>query len=1238
MNQSIESQLSQLEALEEQEAAELQELDADLKAAEEVDRNIEAFRNERRERLIQNAREHAAATLDPDDPFHPDNLEPNFFLADRQFWRDIGSRSHDAFIDAPRSAAVELVQQLVDFGQSAAEDVLPFYGELSESVGLGRDTVDDAIEGYQQENFPLETGAGKFSSVAVQAIAAFIPAKKMVQITTGLREGVKVEAMAAALVDGFAFDPDDPNLINVLNGIDGDIGDGYLQFLETDPDDEEALNRLRNMIVGGGLGAAGEMLAKVLRLARAKYHNKKAERLARKQAEGDNSLADIDSEADEVLEERVTRARRQSREEAEAEAKADPEAKPKAEADEPLRIRRADEAENTRPLKPEELDDNIRNRLQLDEDDIKNITTALREGNFRGAREILSKSIQSADMWDRLPDEETGLRVMAIIAEQIEDKFEDFVRGSNRVETDAMVMELAKEIGIDEAKVGQLVDDLVGESGLAARVLAAGMTVVDNTRHLKRKLRWAARADASDRDKAEFFAAAERNAELLALFQRSRTEIGRAQRAGRLFKEMMEDAEIDIDHFIKTSARGRQLWNSRKEMLKAKGVKEVHKHTGVSKLRRAGLAVQEMYYGNLLSSPITLAIVNPLSNGLALLLNNAAVLTAYTAGIPVRAIGKMFGKEFENVITEAEMAQRGIGLMEGLIRGGKSAWQTIKTGSPSFDKRSKVYNDLSEVIYTDPKLYNSKLGKGGAHAINTAGYMFRSPMSLLSATDDIFKALNYLPERRVKAFRLAAKKVAARKTKPKDVSKAIDDEMREILKDPEAFHERSLFDARYAVFQEKPQTPLGDTILNLGARPYIGPIFRFFLMPFISTPGNLQRQALIDSNPVLFHISRMVGQRYKQRWDALDPIEKQTLTAKQVLASSIVAWGFWANDTEKDIVVGKRQRGDSAEFDDRPDYSLKIPFTDNTWFGFNRIDPVGTLMGMGIEARRLWDEYNESRDPEVKDAALAMIELYTKVNFSLLLNESWMTSAMQTQRLMDAFVNEDRSVWEHYLARWSGQQARKLIPMSSFLGFVEGFDDPLVREAWGVRDQIMANLPFLSDDLPVSYDYMGYKRVEKGLLHTAEDDPLRKELSRLAFTYSPDEKSLKGVRLTPEQYSRWMDLMGNTPRDIFNGQTLREFLTDFIQTEEYKSYSEGFAGYEGGKVKAIKAWRSQAKALAEQELYAEFPNLEDNILLRLGAKAKALGENPADFLAEFGFTPEDLERVHKKNRSQIDFQ
>ncbi len=152
-----------------------------------------------------------------------------------------------------------------------------FFEGVAEQNALNESFNDDMRRRADEIAPANETLVGGLSRGALTFMVPYVGISKALK-------GVDTVADAAALgfvLDTTLFDPNEGNLSALIKELSPETQSVVLDFLATDPDDSEALNRLRNGLEGGVIGIALEGIFRTARFV-----------LSRKKVEADYEVAD----------------------------------------------------------------------------------------------------------------------------------------------------------------------------------------------------------------------------------------------------------------------------------------------------------------------------------------------------------------------------------------------------------------------------------------------------------------------------------------------------------------------------------------------------------------------------------------------------------------------------------------------------------------------------------------------------------------------------------------------------------------------------------------------------------------------------------------------------------------------------------------------------------------------------------------------------------------------------------
>ena len=132
-----------------------------------------------------------------------------------------------------------------------------------------------------------DTLAGSFTQGTTQFLVGMLGAGKLLKLKTGTVKGAAVAGFAS---DAVAFDPDDANLVRVLDENFGIGADVITQALANNEDDATFEKRLKNGAVGTAIGLPIDIGMAVFRSFRLREKAQADIQLAREKAEADIQL------------------------------------------------------------------------------------------------------------------------------------------------------------------------------------------------------------------------------------------------------------------------------------------------------------------------------------------------------------------------------------------------------------------------------------------------------------------------------------------------------------------------------------------------------------------------------------------------------------------------------------------------------------------------------------------------------------------------------------------------------------------------------------------------------------------------------------------------------------------------------------------------------------------------------------------------------------------------------------
>ncbi len=296
------------------------------------------------------------------------------------------------------------------------------------------------------------------------------------------------------------------------------------------------------------------------------------------------------------------------------------------------------------------------------------------------------------------------------------------------------------------------------------------------------------------------------------------------------------------------------------------------------------------------------------------------------------------------------------------------------------------------------------------------------------------------------------------------------------------------------------------------------PLFGALVAPFVKTPalilnegvayvpvvGMLHRRAKLDPATGLFQ-----GTDFGARI----PAQRAELLAKQALG--IAATAYANHLVDQGLLTGSEPSGD------KPKFSIKVG---DTWYGYGRIEPLATILGLASDLQELRNKY--AKDPEARQDVLKDIEKYGALYMKAISDNITQKSFMEGfAKFFAAAVDPERNV-----GSFLQSYATALVPAG--VAAVARTIDPIEREVTTFFDKVKGRVPGVREGLPPKYDITG-QPVERSLgevwagIKTKTPNAIQTALEDSGYVFTPSDKKIKGVELNTEQLSEYRRLAGN---------------------------------------------------------------------------------------------------------------
>lgn len=254
-------------------------------------------------------------------------------------------------------------------------------------------------------------------------------------------------------------------------------------------------------------------------------------------------------------------------------------------------------------------------------------------------------------------------------------------------------------------------------------------------------------------------------------------------------------------------------------------------------------------------------------------------------------------------------------------------------------------------------------------------------------------------------------------------------------------------------------------------------------------------------------------------------------------------------------------------------YSWKIG---DTWYNYQRLQPLGTLIGMAADVAEVWDHMNEEESDKVpKMLAVAFANAVTN------------QTALQGLTSVVQVMSDPTRYGPKFIQQYAGSVVPNVVAQPTAML------DPVVREVNSITDAVKARIPGLRSELLPQRDIFGEPIQTKERMGavspvtetTESTDKVRTEAARLGLSAAGVPKKthvgrgsgkLGDVKLEPEQRDRFGDIAGHLAHEVLSGIVNAPGWEDLPDPVQKRIYSKAF----------LQAHRAGAAAALPPELRA----------------------------------------------------
>lgn len=434
------------------------------------------------------------------------------------------------------------------------------------------------------------------------------------------------------------------------------------------------------------------------------------------------------------------------------------------------------------------------------------------------------------------------------------------------------------------------------------------------------------------------------------------------------------------------------------------------------------------------------------------------------------------------------------------------------------------------------------------------------PLRLLVTGDEFFKQLNYRSNIHGKAWEEGLSRGYTGKRLKDFVSGVVDDSLlvdevsglKGLGRDPDSLEYAEFVSFQTKITSDNSRIRKGfvDIVDKIQNYPIPGlHTFSSMFVPFVKTPSNIM--AYTARNTPLAVVSK--------GWQAdLAAGGARAARAKGEYALGTAALSGIVMLAMQGKLIGAAPK-DPAEralfyAEGKQPYSIKL--TDKKTISFQRMEPFAGHFGIVADLAEATSRAKEEDKGELDKLWGAVTIAFV----GAVKNRTFFEGVSDMTALIDVF-GEDTDKASRKISDTASKIATTLIPYSSLLNEIRKTTDNTLRETKTLVDQFRNKIPGLSQSLPAQRFWLTGEPVKYSsspilnLYPTSniKKDPLIEGMMRYNAALTPPTDKIKGVELSPEQYSQYLGLVGQIELDEFNGKTLYESLL-----EAYNSYDKSF--------------------------------------------------------------------------------
>lgn len=669
----------------------------------------------------------------------------------------------------------------------------------------------------------------------------------------------------------------------------------------------------------------------------------------------------------------------------------------------------------------------------------------------------------------RLDNLNTPEDVSQVIRESA-DTGNDFMAARRGNISDIQVLDLADALGMDAESLNLR---KLGQAFNAEQIVAARKLLIQSATTVRDAMSKAGRLEATDQEVMAYAEVKARHMMIQEQVAGITAEAGRALRAFRSLEGQQE--AVQIGQFIEQT-QGKTLFQLREEAKKGAQLEtpqQLSKFLNDSRKPTFKDMLLEYWINALLSGPLT-HMKNIMGN--SLVATNSVIETALASGV-----GKILGSE--EAVQMGEAKARWFGLTQGAIEGFQSAKAIVKS---------------EEAIEGSHTVEVQRQAIPGV-----TGQVIRVPTRLLSAEDEVFKAIGFRQELNALAHRQA--------TKEGLTGDAFVSRMTDLVSNPS---EEAMLQAKSNAEYQTFTNPLGPTGKAIQTFANSHPLAKF-IVPFLRTPINIVKYA--GERTPLGLISREIRENLSGKNGT---IARDTQIARLGLGTSLAA--ATVGLAAQGLITGGGPSDNAQKALMRAagwqPYSIKIG---EMYYSYQWAEPLATITGTVADIA------------DIIHGSEAKGDDYDKVIGGLIGGISQNILGKLSLRGVSDFIQAAVDP-----TRYGGGYIQSFVGsfVPAIVAQAERTVDPTLRQARTTVDMLKSRVPGLSETLLPKRDVWGEPIVNQGSLgpdianpiyeSKMRNDPVDRTLLNLGYYPTALKRSIRGVQLTDQQFDDYSRMAG----------------------------------------------------------------------------------------------------------------